>query len=177
MRSHCHIIYVPKNTTPQNQVLDVSVNGPFKAYLRGIHHRYCVREHNKILNMNAHVGHIPEEANIKIPPPQRRNSYFQIMETISLIDPSVVIHGFEKIQILTTSTTKTPPNLYVARGGQQILGFAEFSHQRTFWNCCVNENNIGINQILFPRDVDIAINDDEDEEDEAFVFDEEENQE
>ncbi|CAL6026736.1 Hypothetical_protein [Hexamita inflata] len=26
MDTYCHVIYVPKNTTPQNQVLDVSVN-------------------------------------------------------------------------------------------------------------------------------------------------------
>ncbi|CAL6112852.1 Conserved_hypothetical protein [Hexamita inflata] len=71
MDTYCHVIYVPKNTTPQNQVLDVSVNGPFKAYLRGIHHQYCVEQHRILKNANSHLALTPEDKKIKIPAPSR----------------------------------------------------------------------------------------------------------
>ncbi|CAL6065048.1 Hypothetical_protein [Hexamita inflata] len=160
MDTYCHVIYVPKNTTPQNQVLDVSVNGPFKAYLRGIHHQYCVEQHRILKNANSHLALTPEDKKIKIPAPSRIESYRQIMKAIALISPNVVIHGFEKIGILRTSTSAVPPTLYVSKGGHQIMGFAKFSYQKRIWTYCDNENNIGLDQILFPKD-DIE-DDDED---------------
>ncbi|CAL6106215.1 pogo_transposable element with KRAB domain [Hexamita inflata] len=160
MDTYCHVIYVPKNTTPQNQVLDVSVNGPFKAYLRGIHHQYCVEQHRILKNANSHLALTPEDKKIKIPAPSRIESYRQIMKAIALISPNVVIHGFEKIGILRTSTSTVPPTLYVSKGGHQIMGFAKFSYQKRIWTYCDNENNIGLDQILFPKD-DIE-DDDED---------------
>ncbi|CAL6087930.1 Hypothetical_protein [Hexamita inflata] len=160
MDTYCHVIYVPKNTTPQNQVLDVSVNGPFKAYLRGIHHQYCVEQHRILKNANSHLALTPEDKKIKIPRHPELKADRQIMKAIALISPNVVIHGFEKIGILRTSTSTVPPTLYVSKGGHQIMGFAKFSYQKRIWTYCDNENNIGLDQILFPKD-DIE-DDDED---------------
>ncbi|CAL5998057.1 Hypothetical_protein [Hexamita inflata] len=118
------------------------------------------REKVRQKNANSHLALTPEDKKIKIPAPSRIESYRQIMKAIALISPNVVIHGFEKIGILRTSTSTVPPTLYVSKGGHQIMGFAKFSYQKRIWTYCDNENNIGLDQILFPKD-DIE-DDDED---------------
>ncbi|CAL6071385.1 Hypothetical_protein [Hexamita inflata] len=72
-----------KNTTPQNQVLDVSVNGPFKAYLRGIHHNYCLEQHRLIQYKDAPLGIIVPDKKVKIPKPNRQLCWEHVKKAIT----------------------------------------------------------------------------------------------
>ncbi|CAL6070010.1 DDE_superfamily endonuclease domain [Hexamita inflata] len=145
----CHVVYVPKNTTPQNQVLDVSVNGPFKAYLRGIHHNYCLEQHRLIQYKDAPLGIIVPDKKVKIPKPNRQLCWEHVKKAISMIKPSVIIHGFEKTQLIRSNTTQEPLRLYVLSDAERIMGFAQTTINKRQWQ---EQQQQEVNRTLFPMD-------------------------
>ncbi|CAL6021374.1 Conserved_hypothetical protein [Hexamita inflata] len=145
----CHVVYVPKNTTPQNQVFDVSVNGPFKAYLRGIHHNYCLEQHRLIQYKDAPLGIIVPDQKVKIPKPNRQLCWEHVKKAISMIKPSVIIHGFEKTQLIRSNTTQEPLRLYVLSDAERIMGFAQTTINKRQWQ---EQQQQEVNRTLFPMD-------------------------
>ncbi|CAL6009553.1 Hypothetical_protein [Hexamita inflata] len=72
-----------------------------------------------------------------------------VKKAISMIKPSVIIHGFEKTQLICSNTTQEPLRLYVLADAERIMGFAQTTINTRQWQ---EQQQQEVNRTLFPMD-------------------------
>ncbi|CAL5985075.1 Hypothetical_protein [Hexamita inflata] len=72
-----------------------------------------------------------------------------VKKAISMIKPSVIIHGFEKTRFIRSNTTQEPLRLYVLSDAERIMGFAQTTINKRQWQ---EQQQQEVNRTLFPMD-------------------------
>ncbi|CAL6096217.1 Hypothetical_protein [Hexamita inflata] len=80
---------------------------------------------------------------------QNQLCWEHVKKAISMIKPSVIIHGFEKTQLIRQNTTQEPLRLYVLSDAERIMGFAQTTINKRQWQ---EQQEQEVNRTLFPMD-------------------------
>ncbi|CAL6030881.1 Hypothetical_protein [Hexamita inflata] len=136
-----------------NQVLDVSVNFPFKCYLKQIHHKWITQETKRVDLVNEARKALNQQP-IKVRIPSRQLCHQQVMLALAQISQKTIIHGFEKTRLLCSITPYVPKNLFIAMDAINETGFLNQTeeHQNLWENFDIPEEVL-VN-ILFPPEDD-----------------------
>ncbi|CAL6067932.1 Conserved_hypothetical protein [Hexamita inflata] len=124
IKKFLHIIKLPPNTSSLLSPLDLTVNGPLKAYLRKIHHQYV--QDQQVLLANGQI--------VESGVPSRQQCQKHVAQALKNISSETIIHGFEKAEIISPiEVRQIPEPIIVIPEDRFFMAFAEDETEELRW--------------------------------------------
>ncbi|CAL6060598.1 Conserved_hypothetical protein [Hexamita inflata] len=143
IKKFLHIIKLPPNTSSLLSPLDLTVNGPLKAYLRKVHHQYV--QDQQVLLANGQI--------VESGVPSRQQCQKHVAMALRNISPETIIHGFEKAEIISPVEVRQEPEpIIVIPEDRFFMAFAEDETEELRWTKLSGTHifNQEIDRVLFP---------------------------
>ncbi|CAL6047834.1 Hypothetical_protein [Hexamita inflata] len=131
------------NTSSLLSPLDLTVNGPLKAYLRKVHHQYV--QDQQVLLANGQI--------VESGVPSRQQCQKHVAMALRNISPETIIHGFEKAEIISPVEVRQEPEpIIVIPEDRFFMAFAEDETEELRWTKLSGTHifNQEIDRVLFP---------------------------